>query len=556
MWRQFSHLNIREIKSAFPGVCVKNREQTMQYVREEDVTDMMNVDPFTRRAVGIRSCCGSGKTEASGRLCLAFLRRHPEGRIVYITPRVTLAENVVKRLVESTGIPFVAYNDPTVPRNPAPNGNVRHVVVQVESMHRFSSLFFDDSQPVCVIIDEFIAVLTQLASTYTQGNGGETKVSVSRNGRADRPLIESARVQFRAAMSEASSRHATTVRMFFALLRIKINYVAVFDAFLSLFAVSILRDLVGEENLDIVLYTRPPEKRTVVFVQPARGRSSEERCEPLLVLIIQMIADGKNIYVFCTSKKMVSEVKTRLRQTFGQELPIFVATGDETTDVLTDVDISWTAYRVVLTTSKVTVGVNFSIRDHFDAIFCYVMATCRNRIRDVFQALFRVRHPRTQNIFFMLDQYVHCEVMGELAGPTEQDAELLVLETCADKEPPIEVEIAYGGSMAIASAKPGRNVHLHRMRHVVSTLRKSIPEDAEILARIFARDEFETAVSTIFSEGQIETFMESCGFTSGKRPKRVSDDECDSPVSASLPLHKKPPWQANTPLPRKTSTKK
>jgi hypothetical protein len=467
-----------------------------------------------------------------------------------------LAENVVKRLVESTGIPFVAYNDPTVPRNPAPNGKFLYVVVQIESIHRFSSVFFHGAVPVLVIIDEIVAVLTQLASTFTQGNGSETKVSVHRNGRADDTLIEAARVQFRAAMSDASSRHATTVRTFFALLRTETNFVAVFDAFLSHFAVSILRDLVGEQNLDVVLYTRSPEKRTVAFVQPARGRSSQEKCEPLLLLLIQMIADGKNIYCFCSSKGMVSLIRTRLRQMFPS-LAIFVATGDETTDVLTDVDVSWTAYRVVLTTSKVTVGVNFSIRDHFDAIFCYVMATCRNRVRDVFQALFRVRHPRTPSIFFMLDQYVHPEVTGELAGPTQQDAELLVLETCSDREPPIEVEISYG--VATAWAKPGRNSHLHRMRHVVLTLQKSTPEDADILARIFARDEFETAVSTIFSEGQIETFMDSCGFLSNIAPtqhagKRIKHDARESPMPASS-LHKMPPWQASTPLPRKQKNK-
>jgi hypothetical protein len=42
---------------------------------------------------GIRSCPGTGKTEASGELALAFLDRYPDGRIVFITPRVTLVEN-------------------------------------------------------------------------------------------------------------------------------------------------------------------------------------------------------------------------------------------------------------------------------------------------------------------------------------------------------------------------------------------------------------------------------------------------------------------------------
>ena len=544
----------------FPKVGFENRDRSALFVKESDALSVLSE---LQRVAAFRASCGSGKTEAATQLAKGFLHQFPDGLIIIVTPRITLAENIVKRFTETTGISFFAYNDPLVPRRPDPNGKIRHVVVQVESLYRFSSLYLDNhDHPVCVIVDELIAVLTQLASTYTQG-GPETKVCVGRNGQTDEALMKSTREKFRGQMGDASSRHAANVRTFFAILRAKNNRVAVFDAFLSLFAVSILRDLVGERNLKIYEYTRRPEKRSVVFVKQAKGRSSEEKCEPLLVLLVQMIRDGMNIYMFCSSKKMVCSVKTRLRSTFGPGFEIFLATGDETTDALTDVDITWKKFRVVLTTSKVTVGVNFSVRNHFDAIFCYVMATCRNRVRDVFQALFRVRHPRTQTIFFMLDQYVHPEVMGELAGPTEQDAELLVLTTCNDKEPPIDVEMGPEDSVAVAFAKPGRNIHLHRMRHVILNLRKSSPEDADILTRIFIRDEFETAVSTLFSEGQIETFMESCGFvsapltpSSGKRSLSNQDEESENDDYGFLEvtdfrLHSKPPWQTSPPLPRK-----
>lgn len=589
MWDDVALFDPLVIWTKHPGVDIALRDATVRFVDPADVTQIVTgkvVGQRHRRAVAIRASPGTGKTEAAGSLATAFVEKHPLGNIVFITPRVTLAENVTKRLAESTGIPFTLYNDPSLPRKPSrSNSSVQHFVVQVESLHRFVDVLSGD-EPVCVIVDEFLAVLTQLSSTFTHGGGGGQRSGTGRgsveddfgrqtstwmettvcsSGRTPGAAQEAARVQFRAEMSESAKHHAATITQFFGLFRNRRNYAAVFDAFLSNFAVSLLCNLVGNTETSAVSYARLPDQRVFISIPPnLKSKRTEERSEPLISHLICLLATGRSAYVFSSSKKMVTVMKNRILRTFGEGFPVFVATGDETTQSLTDVDVSWTAARVVLTTSKVTVGVNYTVQGHFDAVFCYVLATCKNRVRDVFQALFRVRHPKTPNIFVLVDDFVHPETAGDLCGPDVTEAQCVIRKLCCPSsgEPPIALSIR--GGLVTAYAQTAHHAHLHRTRAVLAELRCAASDgaiertDFGLMKCVFAQDEYEVAISTIRVISCMASFADSCGFLSRSHvPEtfvlQAEPLRCEAVTDAARKYHfsETPPWTIHTPIPKK-----
>lgn len=65
---------------------------------------------------------------------------------------------------------------------------------------------------------------------------------------------------------------------------------------------------------------------------------------------------------------------------------------------LSQVNELWAEQDIVLTNSKITVGVNFDVPDYFDEVL--IFSASFNSLRDLFQVSMRIRHLKTNNITF------------------------------------------------------------------------------------------------------------------------------------------------------------
>ena len=109
--------------------------------------------------------------------------------------------------------------------------------------------------------------------------------------------------------------------------------------------------------------------------------------------------DEKN-YVFISSKNRLERWAAELKHRFPDKNFLSYAGGRA--NELRDVREAWTMADSVLTTSCITVGVNFDLRGVFSNIFICATAAAKNLVADIFQSHYRVRHPSKLRLYYHL----------------------------------------------------------------------------------------------------------------------------------------------------------
>lgn len=434
----------------------------------------------SERVVGVWSCPGTGKTTAIAEYIAAKSDVFPQ--TVVVTPRRTLAESLVARF-DSPSARFAHYGDLRGDGYHIVASGTPRVVVQVESIHRLRG--YCDS-PLLLIIDESDSVLSQLASTFTH----TSELSVS--------------------------RHADSLEAFVRLLRHAMlsdlgGKVIMCDAFFSDNALDSLA-ICGCTSMALYRYTTMPEPRLVVRVPVGEV----ERELPFLQAVEACILRGQRAFVFSSSKSVVRSLRRHLESSLGGRFfepsngSYYEATGDDVGAPLSDADAVWGSCRLVVVTSRVTVGVNFTLRNHFDAVFCHVSSFCGNRVRDVFQAIFRVRHPKSPHLYV------------QLVGPVDDAA--------PDYRSCVET-VRAAGTLPLTNASwelDARDQHLYSLGRLLAAIRSRDPVTNlprlllyRFLEQIAVRDEQERALSVHRIRETWDVFADLCGFQSEKAPETL-----------------------------------
>ena len=421
------------------------------------------------RVVGIWSCPGTGKTTAVAAYIAANVGIFP--RVVVITPRRTLAESLVARF-NSPSARFAHYADLRGGGYHILASGTPRVVVQAESLHRLRGF---DEGPLLLVVDESESVLSQFASTFTHRN----ELSASRHADSLEVFV---RLTRHAMLSEAGGKAIMC------------------DAFFSDNALDSLA-ICECPSMALYKYTAMPMVRRVEHlpVDPV------DRELPFLQAVEACLLRGRRAFVFSSSKSVVRALRRHLEGVLGRVFfepeggVYYEATGDDEAAPLSDADAAWGACRLVVVTSRVTVGVNFTLRDHFDAVFCHVSSFCGNRVRDVFQAIFRVRHPRSPLLYV------------QLTGP--RDAAPPDYRSCVEA-------IRTAGARPPVTASwqmDAREEHLRALGRLLGETRgrtSGLPR--LLLYRFFeqlaVRDEQECALSVQCLHETWEVFADICGF--------------------------------------------
>jgi hypothetical protein len=313
----------------------------------------VNPDVFNceEKVVIVKAGLGTGKTTAS----IAYINSNKDNfdKIIITTPRITYAKSIFDRLkTESVFDDWVLYND----KKTSFNIKDKHVVIQCESLHRCD---FEDERTL-VIIDEVESFLTSLTSTKTQKKHHELNLSLFEY------LVNSTKV-------------------------------ICMDAFISTKTLNIFKSL----NIPYyyIHYTQKPKERQ--YIQIKVEDKDEDEFDKWSSYVLNEISLGKKMYVFISSKGKLMEFKTRLENHTNIKFLYYTSDHKEKID---NVNELWSSVDVILTTSTITVGVNYDVKNHFHSLGVYVSAKSKNLIRDVFQSLYRVRHLIDNLLIFCINK--------------------------------------------------------------------------------------------------------------------------------------------------------
>jgi hypothetical protein len=143
--------------------------------------------------------------------------------------------------------------------------------------------------------------------------------------------------------------------------------------------------------------------------------------------IIQSLKANKKICIAVASKAFKRKIISTLSQEFGEEYLGGVKhydadSGAEILEELRDVNAAWgnSNVRVILYTTKITVGIDFSLRDVFDCCYVYGMSTCPIA-RDLIQSHYRVRHLKEKTVYVALCCCTEVQVEPNLENETKKN---------------------------------------------------------------------------------------------------------------------------------------
>lgn len=346
-------------------------KKNLKYLTEidEDVIekDDMYVDEKIyenrERICLVKAPLGSGKSTSVNKYIKSYHKEYDF--IIVLTPRQSYARNACQRLRKSTGLDFRCYLD-IKKKMLDQDITTKYIVIQVESLLRLNPIYYSNYNTL-IIADEIEASLTQLTSMATH-----------------------------------KEKHSQNVDTFVKMMTFAKKIICV-DAFLSNRTINVFRDL-GLFNSKVYHYTKRPRKKQVVL------RSS---MKSLLYDMRRCLERGEKIVLFSTSNRKLTKTIKRKKGVdvsvldwLEREFPdksVCQYTSNYKQDNLTDIQNTWTKCDVLVYTSTITVGLDFNIPDIFSEMFLYANTSSKNLVRDVFQALQRVRNFKNNKLTCFLD---------------------------------------------------------------------------------------------------------------------------------------------------------
>ncbi|KAI9150990.1 hypothetical protein H9P43_009605 [Blastocladiella emersonii ATCC 22665] len=354
-----------------------------QFLSCNDITEAK----FNVLATGM----GSNKT---GAVC-DYIAKYPDARVVWITPRITLAHNTEGRAREQK-LGFVNYRSI---KDKKTLGDHKRLIVSPCSLHYLTEPYN------IVVVDESETVLKMFQDaklhTTTICNNLEA------NLKAFKTLCE----------------HKGSKGIFM-------------DAFVTNLTMDVLRSFTVEHNIKTILHGKikvitntlgkefEPRKMSLITNDKDKEKSAEDIMESNIIADLKA---NKKLYLFLprpckkSTKWSVQTFGEYLERVFAKETwkigkQIKLYHGDRPNHEdkeLIDPDSVWgdDTVRIVIANLKITVGVNFSTKNKFDKVYARYESWVP--ARDFFQAIYRVRYPIDNEIVFMISNGCHGAYMNK-----------------------------------------------------------------------------------------------------------------------------------------------
>ena len=316
--------------------------ETVKYVQDLDFTQS--------RCLAIKSSLGSGKTTAITR----YIHTNNLKRVLVLSPRISFAQSITEEYNEkvTNGSPFVCYKEK---KKKSHLIHEDRLVISMESLHYLKDIFFlSQVSPFDLLVcDESQANLVAHLSRKTNDTHLETNIWVF-----EQLLHRSKAIVFA-------------------------------DAFLG---PKTLNFLDGHSIPTRVLnYQRKMVAREAIEI---KGKG-----DALLEEILNSMGRGERNYCFIASKSRLVNWETKIRELYPNKV-VICYTGGSKAKIQPKID--WIDADLIMTTSTITVGINFPIANVFHNIFIYASARVPICVADVFQSHYRVRHLILNRLYFYL----------------------------------------------------------------------------------------------------------------------------------------------------------
>jgi hypothetical protein len=317
-----------------------------------------------RKVLCINSCMGSGKTTS---ICKWIKENNPK-RVIVLSPRISFAKSITHEYNEKIGEEqqkFKCYKD----MKNSDIATCNRIVISMESLYKISYDFCMKNPFDLVVVDECQANLTSHTCKETNGKNFDLN-------------------------SEA----------FYGMLRSS-NKILFCDAFINAKTLDFLTYF--QLPTLFLNYKRPMDKRKATILES----SERSDYDALFPYIIDDLEKDKKVYVCITSAKRASEWALTLERKFpNKSIRLYSkGTGKEITDVRKEWDVD-----CVITTTTITVGINYDIPNHFNKCYMSFSSKAKNNVVDLFQCHYRVRHLIDNEIM------VHIVDMPERNNPCDK----------------------------------------------------------------------------------------------------------------------------------------
>lgn len=276
-------------------------------------------------------------------------------RILWICPRITLSRDTYTRL-QSVDMEFVIYLDVKNKKDDLESAD--NVVCSIQSIHYLARTYS------IVVLDEVETIL----ETF----GGEAKLHGDRLGKNWENFM-----RILNSTEKIISMDALPTRSSMAFMR-----------------------SVSPSSYEIVAPKQTTSKRKMCFIEDTQS---------FVALVGTAIAKGRKCFIFTpvikghnyAAKPLADVIALANGWTVGCEVLIYTGKDDAAKKTLTDVEKVWGDERVrcVITTSCISVGVNFNRKECFDQVFGVYQSHVP--YREFFQALFRVRFPLDLTLYVL-----------------------------------------------------------------------------------------------------------------------------------------------------------
>jgi hypothetical protein len=293
---------------------------------------------------------GGGKTTTT----LQYLKRHNEKSFVWLAPRQTLVLNTSHRMTNEYNIDHVTHLDAVEKKKKGDMlKTAERLIICNQSLHYLSH----NQDFKIVVIDEIETVINSWKDDETH------KDNLGRN-----------------------------FKMFIEILR-RAEKIILLDAFTTTKTFDLLESL---GITDIRMYSS--EYRPV---QKTLKHYSDQ--DALVMQICNEITNGKKLYIFYafkngTSKRRgIQDLDQRIKGHYNalkgcEPTSILYFAESTAKNQLGNINESWAKANYVITTSSITVGVNYEGKD-FDKVYLFCSGYA-NQPRDIIQSSMRVRYPK------------------------------------------------------------------------------------------------------------------------------------------------------------------
>ena len=310
-------------------------DESIRYVKDLEWVDH-------RKVLCINSCMGSGKTTS---ICKWIKENNPK-RVVVLSPRISFAKSITHEYNEKIGEDqqkFKCYKD----MKNSDIATCNRIVISMESLYKLSYEFCMKNPFDLVVVDECQANLASHTCKETNGKNFDTNSETFYG-----MLRSSHKILFCDAFINAKTLDFLT---YFQLPTLFLNY------------------------------KRPMDMRKATILESAK----KDDYDALLPYIIDDLQEDKKVYVCITSAKRANEWALTLERKFPDKRFRLYSkgAGKEIDDVRREWDVD-----CVITTTTITVGINYDIPNHFNKCYMSFSSKAKNNVVDLFQCHYRVRH--------------------------------------------------------------------------------------------------------------------------------------------------------------------